>query len=96
MAEKILKKKRFGGDFCCVPNCSNQRGKDARMDVKRSYYSFPKDSRRESLWVANIRRGRGWIPRIVSAWITSSAVCCVHMRSTVILTSTLNWHIMFG
>lgn len=57
------KKKRFGGDFCCVPNCANQRGKDARLGQKRSYYSFPKDARQRSLWLQNIRRGGSWQPR---------------------------------
>lgn len=57
------KKKRFGGDFCCVPNCANQRGKDARLGQKRSYYGFPKDGRRKNLWLQNIRRGGGWQPR---------------------------------
>jgi len=72
MGDKMVKKRRFGGDFCCVPNCSNQRGKDARMGVKRTYYSLPKDSRRAALRVSNIRRGGGWVPR------TCDRVCSDH------------------
>jgi THAP domain len=58
-----VKRKKYGGDFCCVPNCSNQRGKDSIMGVKRSYFSFPTDPRRLKLWLNNIRRGGGWKPR---------------------------------
>ena len=63
MSEAAVKRKRFGGDFCCVPNCANQRGKDARLGQKRSYYSFPREARRKALWLQNIRRGGGWQPR---------------------------------
>jgi len=38
------KYKHFGGDFCCVPMCSNQRGKDKFLGVTRSYYKLPKVS----------------------------------------------------
>jgi len=45
------------GDFCCVPGCSNSRGRCNRMGLKVSFYTFPKDTRRRQLWLDRIRRG---------------------------------------
>ena len=55
--------KHFGSDFCCVPLCSNQRGRDKYNGLTRSYYKFPDDVRRKSLWLKVIRRGGGWTPK---------------------------------
>jgi len=64
--------KRCGGSHCCVPKCTNQRGKDYRMGIKRSYYGFPMDVQRRRLWLQHIQRGDDWEPQ------ASDTVCSDH------------------
>jgi hypothetical protein len=66
------KYKHFGGHFCCVPSCSNQRQKDKFSGVMRSYYQLPKDAKRRARWLRLIRRGGGWVPK---AW---TRICSDH------------------
>ena len=44
------------GDFCCVPGCSNSRGKCKRLGKQVSFYKFPSDAKRRQLWLNRIRR----------------------------------------
>ncbi|XP_052249182.1 diphosphomevalonate decarboxylase-like isoform X2 [Dreissena polymorpha] len=43
------------GDFCCVPGCTNSRGKCNRMGKQVSFYTFPRDSKRLKMWLDRIR-----------------------------------------
>ncbi|WAR07397.1 THA11-like protein, partial [Mya arenaria] len=45
------------GDFCCVPGCSNARGRCNRQGLNISFYRFPKEKKRADLWLNRIRRG---------------------------------------
>ncbi|WAR07399.1 hypothetical protein MAR_017357 [Mya arenaria] len=45
------------GDFCCVPGCSNARGRCNRQGLNISFYRFPKEKKRADLWLNIIRRG---------------------------------------
>ena len=54
---KLLgKNKGSSGDFCCVPGCSNSRGKCKRIGKQISFYKFPSDDKRKHLWLNRIRR----------------------------------------
>ncbi|CAC5416253.1 unnamed protein product [Mytilus coruscus] len=59
---KLCGKKKTYGDYCCVPGCSNQRGKDKGSDIQKSYFRFPKDEEQKSTWTKMIRRDY-WEPR---------------------------------
>ena len=59
---RVFGRRGNGGDFCCVPGCSNQRGKDKVNGVKRSYYKFPLDQKRRNLWISAVKRA-DWVPR---------------------------------
>ena len=59
---RVFGRRRNGGDFCCVPGCSNQRGNDKVKGVKRSYYKFPLDQKRRNLWISAVKRA-DWVPR---------------------------------
>ena len=48
--------KGYTGDFCCVPDCSNSRGKAKRLGKQISFYQFPKCEKRKELWLKHIRR----------------------------------------
>lgn len=58
----VRNKRHFGGDFCCVPGCSNHRGKDNALGIKRSYYRIPNDKKERARWIKLIRRAC-WEPR---------------------------------
>ena len=50
---------KYYGNFCCVPECSNQRENDKINGWKRSYYRFAKvkDRKQASVWMKMIGRG---------------------------------------
>lgn len=52
----------YGGHFCCVPGCSNQRTKDKARGVSRSYYRLPANKAELARWLKLIRRDN-WVPR---------------------------------
>ena len=57
MSPKLLGKvKHYTGDFCCLPGCSNSRGKCKYHGKNVSFYKFPQDEKRRDLWLKKIRR----------------------------------------
>ena len=42
------------GDYCCVPGCTNSRGKCKRAGIKVSFYKIPADEKRRTLWLSLI------------------------------------------
>ena len=46
----------YVGDFCCVPGCTNSRGKCSREN-KKVFYKIPTETKRRQLWLERIRRG---------------------------------------
>jgi hypothetical protein len=80
---RAFRKKNGGGQFCCVPHCSNQSGNDKQNNVKRSYYRFPKrDSKQFRLWIMAIRRDN-WEYR---EW---HRICSDHFKGGKILMKNL-------
>jgi hypothetical protein len=58
--------------FCSAPACTNTRGKDKLLGVKRSYHRFPlKDTERMKKWMDSIPRA-AWVPQ------SSEAICSDH------------------
>lgn len=45
------------GAFCCVPGCTNSRGRCNRKGLNLSFYKFPTNKKRSDLWLNHIRRG---------------------------------------
>ncbi|KAH3819182.1 hypothetical protein DPMN_120915 [Dreissena polymorpha] len=35
------------GDYCCVPGCTNSRGRCKRKGMNLSFYSIPKDDKQK-------------------------------------------------
>lgn len=65
MDEEVLidpAKTRHGGEFCCVPQCSNSRLKTQSAGRQVSYYRIPANAVRRQEWVRQIRRAE-WLPR---------------------------------
>jgi hypothetical protein len=69
MSAKV--KMQHGGEFCCVPQCSNSRLKTRSLGRTVAFYRIPANVKRRQIWLQRIRRDR-WQPR---AW---DRVCSDH------------------
>ncbi|XP_013380134.1 uncharacterized protein LOC106151426 [Lingula anatina] len=65
-------KKAYVGDYCCVPGCTNSRGKCNREGQAISFYQFPKDVSRKHNWLCHIPVEKDFTPT------TSTRICSVH------------------
>lgn len=67
------------GDFCCVPGCSNSRGRCKRKGLIVSFYRFPKDRKRADMWLKRIRRDEICDGKVVPYELKNhSRICSVH------------------
>ena len=56
MASLRGRHRRYVGDFCCVPGCTNSRGKCKNEGIIVSFHKIPQDEKRRTLWLDLIRR----------------------------------------